>query len=344
MRALAWLSRRVPTVLTLHDAWLLSGHCAHSFDCERWKTGCGQCPDLTIYPGIRRDATAENWRCKREIYSKSRLYVATPSRWLMRKVEQSMLTPALAGTRVIPHGVDLSIFRSADRRSVRAALAIHEDNQVVLLTGVGVSGSPFADHQSLRAAIDVIAVRRPGTLFMALGTDAASAAIGREPICFVGKQRDPHAVARYHQAAECYVHAARVDTFPNMVLEALACGTPVVATAVGGIPEQIRTAELADVESGTAERLEATGVLVPGGNATMLADAVVALLSNDSARHRLGENALRDARARFDLERQVDAYLEWYRMIIEGWHSEWRSDLVDGRAPVGSDTVDSGSG
>lgn len=83
LRALPWLSQQVPLILNLHDAWPLSGHCAHSFECERWRTGCGQCPDLTIYPAIPRDATAENWRRKRDIYAQSRLYITTPSRWLM---------------------------------------------------------------------------------------------------------------------------------------------------------------------------------------------------------------------------------------------------------------------
>ena len=113
----------MPTVLTLHDAWLLSGHCAHSFDCERWKTGCGECPDLTIEPAIRRDATADNWVRKRDIYARSRLYVATPSPWLMGRVEQSMLAPAVEQARVIPNGVDLSVFRPADKRSIRAGSA-----------------------------------------------------------------------------------------------------------------------------------------------------------------------------------------------------------------------------
>jgi glycosyltransferase involved in cell wall biosynthesis len=64
LRLLPWLTRQVPVLLTLHDAWMLSGHCAHSFDCERWMAGCGSCPDLSIYPEIRRDATAFNWRRK----------------------------------------------------------------------------------------------------------------------------------------------------------------------------------------------------------------------------------------------------------------------------------------
>jgi hypothetical protein len=94
--ALPWLSGQMPVILTLHDAWLLSGHCAHSFDCEKWKKGCGSCPDLRIPPSILRDATAFNWLRKRSNFSRSQLYVATPCQWLMDKVQQSMLASASA--------------------------------------------------------------------------------------------------------------------------------------------------------------------------------------------------------------------------------------------------------
>src|SRR5207248_4324578 len=102
LRALPSLSAQVPLILTLHDAWMLSGHCAHSFDCERWRTGCGHCPDLTIFPAIERDATAYNWRRKRSIYSKSKLYISAPSRWLMQRVEDSTLQLGAKECRVIP--------------------------------------------------------------------------------------------------------------------------------------------------------------------------------------------------------------------------------------------------
>jgi len=124
LRVLPWLSQRIPVVVTLHDAWLFSGHCSHSLECERWKTGCGQCPDLTTYPSIQRDATNFNWRRKQEIYSKSRLYVTTPSRWLMNKVEHSMLAPAVVDTRIIPNGVDLTVFYRAETQATRAALGL----------------------------------------------------------------------------------------------------------------------------------------------------------------------------------------------------------------------------
>src|SRR5450759_4683890 len=170
LRALKWLSRQVPTVLTLHDAWLLSGHCAHSFDCERWTTGCGECPDLAIYPAVVRDATSENWIRKQDIYADSRLYVATPSKWLMGRVEQSMLAPAVKQAQVIPNGVDLSIFRPADRRLVRNTLGIAPDAAMVLLT-IGRRESPWGDPRMERAAIAAIAARtgRSGVVFVAIG-------------------------------------------------------------------------------------------------------------------------------------------------------------------------------
>ena len=299
--------------------WPITGHCAHSFECERWKTGCGQCPDLSIYPAVKRDATAYNWRRKRDIYAQSRLYVATPSRWLMRKVEQSILAPAVQQAQVIPNGIDLSVFRPAeDRRAVRAALGLPEDAKVLLFAANGIRRGLWRDFEIMRAAVALVARRMDGqsVLFLALGDDAPPEHIGRATVQFVPYQEDPKVVARYYQAADVYVHAARADTFPNVVLESLACGTPVVATAVGGIPEQVKPLEGWNGE--TFERCnEPTGALVPPGDAEAMADAVVALLTNGALQKRLGENAAEDARKRFDLEQQVNEYIEWYRAIIE---------------------------
>ena len=328
LRALPWLSGQVPVVLTLHDAWLLSGHCSHSFDCERWKTGCGHCPDLTIYPAIQRDATDYNWRRKREIYAKSQLYVATPSRWLMQKVKQSILATAVIEARVIPNGIDLSVFSPTDRRAVRAALDIPQDTKVLLFVAHGIKQNIFKDYQTMRAAIAQVAERPDGqdVLFIALGEDSPAEPIGQAKVRFVPYQGDPQVVARYYQAADLYIYAAKVDTFPNTVLEALACGTPVVATAVGGIPEQIKGLQVegcrfqvAGCEPNRYEDYEATGMLVPVGDAEGMADAIVALLTNEALRWRLGENAAKDARQRFDLQRQVDDYLTWYQKILDAW-------------------------
>lgn len=315
LRALPGLSAQVPIVLTLHDAWLLSGHCAHSFDCVRWQTGCGVCPDLTIHPPIKRDATAFNWRRKRDIYARSRFYVAAPSRWLMDKVAGSMLAPAMVESRVIPNGMDLSVFcPPRDRQAVRAELGIPPDTPLLLFVASGIRNNIWKDFQTLRAVVGQVSERLDGrdVLFLALGEDAPSERVGSAWVRFIPYQESPEKVAHYYQAADVYVHAARVDTFPNTVIEALACGVPVVATAVGGIPEQIRSLEAIPAYGAD----EATGILVRADDAEAMTAAVVRLLTDEPLRRQLGNNAARDARQRFDLERQVDAYLEWYREIV----------------------------
>jgi len=325
LRALPWLSRQVPLVLTLHDAWLLSGHCAHSLDCERWKTGCGDCPDLTIYPAIRQDATAFNWRRKQEVYSKSRIYVTTPSHWLMQKVEQSMLAPAVLGSRVIPNGVDLSRFHPADRQAARRTLGISQGVRVLLFTTDGLRHNVWKDYQTLRAAMALLAERSRGqrVFLLALGEEAPAERKGQTEIRFVPYQKDPLVVARYYQAADIYVHAARVDTFPNAILEALACGTPVIATAVGGIPEQVKGLQMTDYRFQAAgDGLnkygpnEATGVLLPAKDEEAMFIGISRLLNDEPLRSRLAENACRDARERFCLKRQVRDYLGWYHTIL----------------------------
>jgi len=322
LRALSWLSRQMPTVMTLHDAWLLSGHCAHSFDCERWKIGCGECPDLTIYPAIRQDSTATNWQRKQAIYGQSRFYVATPSKWLMDKVEQSMLAPGVVEARVIPNGVDLTIFRPEDRIKTRASLALPQEAKILLFTANGIRANPWKDFQTLRDAIGRLAERTEakGFLFLALGEAGLAERMGQVEIRFVPYQQSPEVVARYYQAADVYIHAAKAETFPNTILEALACGTPVVATAVGGIPEQI--------DDGVA------GFLVPSRDARALASRVEYLLANDEFCQRMGARAAMVARERFDLRCQADKYLEWYKSILKRWQTQTLYRQVESSANI----------
>jgi glycosyltransferase involved in cell wall biosynthesis len=306
LRALAPLSHRVPTALTLHDAWLLSGHCAHSLGCDRWITGCGSCPDLRLYPAVQRDATAENWRRKQAVFAASRLYVATPSRWLADRVRRSMLAPAMVDLRVIPHGVDLSVFKPGDRTALRAELGLAANAAVVLLTA-GSHYSVWKDRRTMSTVVGTVSARMPGReiVFLALEDSGGPTIAAASNVRCVGHQHRPSDVARFHQVADVYLHATRADTFPTAVLEALACGTPVVASNVGGLPEQI-------VSAG-----EVTGVLV--SDASSMTDALIALLDAPATRRAMGENASRDARRRFDEQRQVDDYLAWYREICADW-------------------------
>lgn len=309
IRALPGLSREFPVVITMHDAWLTTGHCAHSMGCGRWLEGCGDCPDLGINPPVPTDTTAFQWKVKQDVFRDCRIFLAAPSRWLMGLAERSMLMPGVVETRVIPNGVDLAVFRPGDRDAARDALGIPRGARVVLFAANGIRDGMFKDFRTLRDAVSRTADALGGkVLFIALGEDGPDEEVGRAAVRFVPYTEDRGRVAGYYRAADVYAHAARADTFPNTVIEALACGTPVVATAVGGIPEQVRG--LGDDEP------DATGVLVPEGDDDALAGGLAMLLGDGGLRRRLGENAARDAAARFGLDRQAGDCIGFYETAI----------------------------
>jgi len=305
LRYLSQISSLYPTVLTLHDEWLMTGHCAYALGCQRWQSGCGQCPALETYPAMGRDATGHNLQRKRSIYRQSRLYLATPSRWLMERVESSILAPAIRERRVIPYGIDVSIFRPSQRAEARQRLGIPNEALVVLYLANRGRVNPFKDFETVERAIAWIGNSQPNRelIFLSVGQAGPTELVGRVTVISIGYTAAREEVAGYYQAADLFVHAAKTDNFPLTVLEAMACGLPVIATAVGGIPEQ--------VEEGY------TGWLVPARDAAALANRISQLIERPAERQAMGQAAAEKARTAYSLDQMVQSYEDWYSEILD---------------------------
>lgn len=302
-RALTSLSKQLPVVLTLHDAWLLSGNCAHSFSCERWKSGCGNCPDISLYPGLKVDSTAQNWQRKKLIFEDSKLYVATPSQWLMNKVLDSILSTAILEAKVIPNGVDEKIFHPGNQRQARSILQLPMDNTIILFVANGIKKNVFKDYETLDRAMRILGGQTSQKIhFIALGEEGNDEQYGNVCLHHVPRTTDANVIVNYYQAADLYLHPTKADTFPTSILEAMACGLPVIASRVGGIPEQ--------VDDGL------TGVLVNPGDPHSLAREINLLLADSNRRYRMSEAAIQKFKSQFTLDNQVNRYLEWYQCIL----------------------------
>ncbi len=305
LRALPWLSHKIPTVVTLHDAWMMSGHCCHGFDCERWRTGCGHCPDLSIYPSIPRDATAYNWRRKQSIYANSRLHVVAPARWLMEKAKDSMLAPAMVSSRVIPHGIDLSVFKAGDRSQARMDLGLPPDATILLFAAAGIRDNIWKDYQTMRRAFEILGGRggKQKLLFLAIGEGGPSESIGGNELRFIPHSSGRLALAKYYQAADLYVHGAKAEAWGLTITEAMACGLPVVASDVGGIPDQVAEGR--------------SGFLVPVGDAGLMAERIEMLVDDRQLRETMARWAQERAHGEFGLGHMAKNYLRLYESVLE---------------------------
>ncbi len=110
--------------------WSFTGHCAYSYDCDRWQTGCGKCPYPDSYPGISRDSTAWEWKLKNRTYQHSNLTIVAPSQWLAEQARKSML--GQFPIHCIPYGIDTDAYQPLDSGQCRSVLGIPLDKRVLL--------------------------------------------------------------------------------------------------------------------------------------------------------------------------------------------------------------------
>ena len=101
------------------------------------------------------------------------------------------------------------------------------------------------------------------------------------------------------------LHATNAENFPCVALEALACGTSVIATAVGGIPEQVLDEE--------------TGFLVPRGDSNAMARRILELISRPDRCQQMGRQAALHAGEHYCLLAQAETYLSWFQELIDGY-------------------------
>lgn len=303
LRALPALSHAHCTVVTLHDTWLLSGHCAYSLDCERWLSGCGECPYPHVPPEMTSDGSAHNWKVKRRIYRRSKLHVVGCSQWVLDEASRSILAPAMVSATLINNGVDQDVFCPGDKSEARQALGIPDDARVVVFAANGL-GNPYKDFPALLQALSVTveAIKPRRLLLLAIGAHGLMPGIDPRVVRVVPYMEDKHELAVNLRAADLFVLATRADNFPLTVLEAQSCGVPAVVTDVGGV--------------GTTIRPGVTGLTYQPGDTECLARLMTELLTNEERLREMARETVAYARPRHSLQRMADDYLKLYEGAV----------------------------
>lgn len=299
--ALPVLSRKAVTVLTLHDCWPLTGHCSYPFHCERWKIGCGRCPDLSIYPRILKDGTRFNSLRKRLVFRSSRFSVVTPSKWLFDRTGESLLKRV--PRRLVHNGIDFGVFKPGVKAQAREKLGLPMERPIVLLvSNLGLKNT-FKDVSTLLEAFRLLIQQSPSKkqpLLLVLGARSELVNLGylNDYVFQCEFVSDERTLTAYYQACDLLVHPSKVESFSLTILEAMACGTPVVSSAVGAIPEL--------VEHGRS------GFLVQPGDALALTNTIREILENPQKAQTLAQAACKVVRQKFSIQEQARKYLELY--------------------------------
>jgi glycosyltransferase involved in cell wall biosynthesis len=285
--ALPLLSRRRPLVWRLSDMWALTGHVAYSYDCERWRHGCGSCPYLGEYPRLSRDTTALLFRWKNAVYARSQITVVAPSRWLEGIARESPLLGRFP-LRRIPNGIDLDTFRPHPRDEARRALGLDPERPTVLWSALDLTDRRKGGREALAA---VRSLEREDVQLVVAGGGTPPKGVRS-----LGTLDDEQLALAY-SSADVFLLPALAENLPNAALEAIACGTPVAAFDVGGMSDAVRESE--------------TGMLAAAGDIRALATVVGTLLEVD-----LRERCRRVAEAEFGAEREARDFAGLYEELL----------------------------
>ena len=229
-----------PVVWTLHDMWSFTGRCAYSYDCDKFITGCdAACPTPHESPSLAPEKIQAAWEQRRAIYDRHRhdLVIVAPSRWLAEQARRGLF--ANHRVEVIPYGLTDRYydFDPVPREDARRELGINPAGPVLLLAAFDLAerrkgGEILAD---LWRHIE----HRPLTV-VTMGRGAVAINDPLIEVHSLGWIDEDRQKAVAYSAADALLHPAPADNFPNVVLEAFACGTPAITMPVGGLPEMVR--------------------------------------------------------------------------------------------------------
>ena len=183
-------------------------------------------------------------------------------------------------------------------------LGLPLEGKIFLFAARGGRGNRYKDFKTIESVLKRLKELRPQELLQLIVLGERSESLKRLgfPVQFEEVNRNPARMALFYQAADLYLHAANAENYPTVILESMACGTPVVATETGGIPEQI--------EEGI------DGLLVRPHDSEAMAERIHQLLSNPEELRSMGARALEKARQQFDQKTMTQAYLDWYQSSL----------------------------
>ncbi|WP_226963677.1 glycosyltransferase [Nostocoides sp. F2B08] len=210
------------------------------------------------------------------------------------QVKETVWRPLAGRYEVLIHGIDGTslLGQRATREEVRRELGLHDD-EIMSLTVANLRRNK--DYPNLLAAAERAVALEPRLRFISVGQGPLESELGDlhrqtrlgESFMFLGFRRDIPALMA---AADVFTLSSAHEGLPVAIMEAFAMGLPVVATAVGGIPQHVRDG--------------IDGRVVPPGDPNALADALVALAQDPAARRRMSES-VRSRAPKYDIRSAV---------------------------------------
>ncbi len=283
---------QIPVVWTLHDCWAFTGHCCYysMAGCDRWKTGCHDCPQKKAYPAsLLMDNSEWNYKKKKELFTGVNMHLVAVSEWLAGEVKESFLQDYPLS--VIYNGIDLSVFKPTVS-DFKKKYGI-EDKKVAL----GVA-STWDVRKGLNDFIKLSMMLPDNYKVVVVGVNQKEQQSIPDNMIGIPRTDSVEELAGIYTAADVFLNASVEETFGLPTVEAMACGTPVIVYDATALPEVITSK---------------TGFIVSPHDLKVVCDTI----ASKSLSKIKSEDCLEQAK-QLEKNSQYKLYLNLYESMIKG--------------------------
>jgi len=297
LNTLKKMTAKKPLVWTLHDMWAITPHCAHSYG-ESMVEGFYLCRSLSDYPTTLWNNDKRLCRRKRDIYNNSDFTIVVPSQWLYDKVKKSIL-----GTKdicIIHNSVDTKIFTRKNKQKSRIELGLPMDKNIILFAANGGLDNIFKGGVYVRELIEKNR-RDTSMVFVCIGGNEDKEI---DNVIYRKKISSKGIMAQYLNACDSLVFPSIAENSPLIILEAMACGLPIVSFDVGGVKEILTHKE--------------NGFVARYGDIEDLLSGIRWLSSlSDVEKEEISIASSEKIKSVYDIKKMTAAYLNLYNKIYE---------------------------
>ncbi len=221
-----------PIVWTLHDSWAFTGGCHLPLDCERYKEMCGSCPVLNV--NRERDLSRSIWKTKEKYWKDLNLTIVSPSKWMAKCAKESSLFKDFR-VEVISNPLDTKIFQKRNKGLLRKELGLKKDKKYILFGAVNALMDKNKGFVFLKEALEKLKMKDVELLVFGCREDISpDVNIPVQDLGFFEKEED---LAKIYSASDVTVIPSLSENQPNIAIESLASGTPVVGFDINGLKE-----------------------------------------------------------------------------------------------------------
>jgi len=288
-----------PIVWSLHDDWAYTGGCHIKWDCKKYTSACGSCPVLNS--NKESDLSHQVFTAKKKVYDQmDSLTVVGLSRWIGHCASESKL---LENAKVVqlPNPINTAKFRPSDKLKSRDALNLPADKKLILFGAMNAGGDVRKGFVELKSAINLMG--ETDVELVVFGMDKPTVDQGFQyKVHYMGNIDEDDILIKLYQSADVCLVPSLQENLSNVIMESLACGTPVVGFKIGGNSDMIDH--------------KVNGYLAKPYEVEDLSEGISYVISQ-SNQNNLSANSREKVLNNFDEKLVVKRYLELYENIIE---------------------------